>query len=303
MTSNGDGAADRRAWPVAPDVTAPPLEQPTGEIPVLPAAPASPPAWGPGPVAPRRRRAWWLLVAGAVALVVLAAGGTAIWLVHGTGSRRAAAVPSPSGMVGERALAPEPSDAPSGSTAADPNLVADDEFSGTAPDPAKWGVYQSTADNGSSWLRGQVRVGNGELQIVGAGRNPTGKGDVAGGLCWCGPGGDRLYGVWEVRARFEAGAGYGPIVGLYPQGDRTADGSLTFASLPEADRHTLHGYVLWPTGPTARATTGDFTTWHTYRVEWRSTFVKMYVDGRLFSECHDSLACVTACGLVRASRR
>src|SRR5205807_9595382 len=126
--------------------------------------------------------------------------------------------------------------------AGDPNLLGDDEFGGTAPDTAKWGVYHSTSPIGGVWAVSQVRVADGELQIVGTGRNPTGHGNLSGGLCWCGAGGNRLYGIGKVRAKFDAGAGYGTTIGLWPQSDQGgADGAITVAGVPAADRRTLDG--------------------------------------------------------------
>jgi hypothetical protein len=28
--------------------------------------------------------------------------------------------------------------------------------------------------------------------------------------------------------------------------------------------------------------TGDYTAWHTYAVEWRATYVKMWIDGKVY---------------------
>jgi hypothetical protein len=169
------------------------------------------------------------------------------------------------------------STAPAGS----PDLLAFDDFMGTAPD-ARWGLYDSISPIGASWSPSMIRVGDGALRIVGVGTNPTGMGNRSGGLCWCGGGGNRLYGRWEVRARFDAGSGYGQTVGLWPQSDDNADGSITFAESREADKRTLHTYVVWSDGHLRSNETvskGDYTTWHVYSVEWRATFVRITVDG------------------------
>jgi hypothetical protein len=129
-----------------------------------------------------------------------------------------------------------------------------------------------------------VQVSGGELQIAGTGRNPTGAGNVSGGLCWCGKDGNRVYGVWQVRARFEAGAGYGAVVGLWPQSDSQTDGTITFAGAPEPEKHTVHGHLV-SFAPNRRdddrTVAADLTAWHTYRVEWRATYVKMFIDDKV----------------------
>jgi len=201
----------------------------------------------------------------------------------GQPSQRAGAAPAP----------PSPSADPAG------ELVAADDFTGTAPDTARWNLYESTSPNGSSWSPSMVRVNDGELQIVGTGRNPTGQGNVSGGLCWCGTGGNRTYGKWQVRAKFDAGAGYGQIIGLWPQSDKASDGWITFAGVPEADKRRVRGYVVWTKGTritNERTLSGDFTGWHTYTVEWRETYVKMHVDDQLL---YDSTTSGTSVVLPR----
>jgi beta-glucanase (GH16 family) len=82
-------------------------------------------------------------------------------------------------------------------------------------------------------------------------------------------------------------------VGLWPQSDHQTDGGIRFAGPKDADRHTLYGRVTWSTDHLQVSNgmlTGDFTVWHTYTVEWRSTFVKMYVDDKLY---YDSTASAT----------
>lgn len=126
-----------------------------------------------------------------------------------------------------------------------------------------------------------VGVTNGALRITGVGRNPTGKGNVSGGLCWCGHGGRRLYGTWKVRAKFDTGAGYGQVIGLWPTSNDPADGSITLAAAREADKRTARGFVLWRTDrqfSDERVIAGDFTGWHTYTLQWRPGTLRMWVD-------------------------
>jgi beta-glucanase (GH16 family) len=171
-------------------------------------------------------------------------------------------------------------------------LVDADDFSGAAVDKGKWGVYESTSANGSIWSPSAVRTANGELQIIGTGNNPTGKGNVAGGLCWCGANGNRLYGIWQVRTRLDAGAGYGPIIGLWPQSNNgDTEGYISAVNAPAPDRKSLTGRLVWPAGGNdSGPATGNFTVWHTFTIEWRATFVKLYIDGKPYYDSTKSTA-------------
>ena len=293
--------ATQAAGGTLPNQSGPPPVPPGPSFPDARAVPAvsGSPAAGSGGAS--RRRTGWAVLAGVVALVVLGAAVTAVWLSgreSGGPSRTPAADTSTQpGEAGGAFAAPSDSTASSSSAGpsasaskagppTDPNLIGADEFTGPAPDTGKWVVYHSTAPNGGVWAVSQVRVTGGELQIVGAGRNPTGQGNLAGGLCWCGTGGNQIYGIWKVRAKFDAGAGYGPIIGLWPQSDQGArDGSITFATLPGADKRTLDQRVVWSDNGTRVSdgvdVHGDFTGWHTYTVEWRATSVKLSLDDKV----------------------
>ncbi len=268
------------------------------------AAPWAPdPVWEPPvprPVSTRRR--WGKGRLGLVSLLVLAVlsgpAFAAIWLTGTRGSGRPVAVPAESATVSERpaesapplaspagSAQPSRSNPPGQGSGAAGDMVAAEEFSGTAADIARWGIYEDTAANGSTFAASAVRVGGGELQIVGTGKDPTGKGNVSGGLCWCGALGNRTYGKWQVRARFDAGSGYGQIIGLWPQSDSENDGWINVADASQPDKKTVYANVSWFRGGMMSADegslAGDFTAWHTYSVEWRATFVKIYVDDTL----------------------
>jgi endo-1,3-1,4-beta-glycanase ExoK len=205
---------------------------------------------------------------------------------EGSGQAAGAATPSTALPASPSAASSASSASPSpavSSRAATPAVDPTDDFSGAALD-RRWGIYHSTFPNGSSWVKSMVGVRNGELQIVGSGKNPTGKGNVTGGVCWCSAGGNQIYGKWQVRAKFDAGAGYGQIIGLWPQSDKQSDGAVVFAATRDTAKHSLHGYVVWTNGSLVSdggALTGDFTGWHTYTVEWRATYIKVQVDQTL----------------------
>src|SRR5205807_5562556 len=103
------------------------------------------------------------------------------------------------------------------------------------------------ATNGiSRWTSAMVTVGGGELRIAGHGNNPSGSGNVSGGLCWCNGAGDQIYGRWEVRARFEAGTGYGQAILLWPRSNRwPQDGELDFVETPNPSTNVAVATVHW----------------------------------------------------------
>jgi hypothetical protein len=184
--------------------------------------------------------------------------------------------PSPSGTPRAK-LSPSPV----GSSAAPPPAPARDDFTAAALDRTRWSVYGTNGPG--SYSPDMVRVSGGELQVLGAGRNPTAAANKSGGLCWC-VNGNHRYGTWQVRAAFDAGSGYRQVLALWPQSDNGAvDGSISFASDGDAAKKSL-GVVLFPPGGGTSghgSLSGDFATWHVYRVDWRATYVRMYVDDAL----------------------
>ncbi|GIH14486.1 glycoside hydrolase family 16 protein [Rugosimonospora africana] len=267
----------------------------------------------------RRGRAGWLALATA-AVVVLLGGVFAVVKLAGSDGDRApsavtvagsgrpsdAATSAPAGGTGGEQAAAGTSGSPSAGpsrggsspTAANPTHAAakpagpiSDDFT-SALNTSMWNVYGTTA--GSTYNSTMVRVAGGELQVLGAGNSPTASANKSGGLCWCGTNGNRLYGKWQVRARFDAGSGYRQVLELWPQSDNdTADGRIKFAGDTDAAKKTLELSVLQPGG--ARSWTGtrsgDFTAWHTYTVEWRANSVTMSLDG---TQVYDSATSGTA---------
>ncbi|HKT06121.1 MAG TPA: glycoside hydrolase family 16 protein [Rugosimonospora sp.] len=244
------------------------------------------------------------LAAVAAALLVLVGGsGFTVWRLSNRSGAGAPAAAATQGLAAPPPGAPTRQVAggggkarvqgsPAASSSPDPGRVDWDDFTGPL-DTTRWSLYENANANGSLWSHGAIQVTGGELQIVGTGKNPTGKGNVAGGLCWCGTNGDQLYGVWKIRARFDAGAGYSPVLGLWPRTNSAADGYITAVLLPDAGRTLSYGGVVW--GPDSRNdvsdVTGTFTAWHVITIEWRATYVKLYLDGRVY---YDSTRSKTA---------
>ena len=195
----------------------------------------------------------------------------------------------PPGAGPAASAAPIPSDPPPppvpGWTLADY-----DDFSGDRLDRSKWSPYDSTSTNGvSRWSPSMLRVASGELRIAGQGRDPDGDGNVSGGLCWCKH--HQTYGMWQVRARFEAGLGYGQALILWPDSNHwPEDGELDFAEAPTAAKESVAFTVHWGDNNRvdyARAS-GDFTQWHTYTVVWKADSVRMLIDDKTYYDSSTS---------------
>ncbi|AGZ41045.1 SARP family transcriptional regulator [Actinoplanes friuliensis DSM 7358] len=159
-----------------------------------------------------------------------------------------------------------------------------EDFSGTALTPMQWAANQAERENGSSWSPGAVRVGGGEVQISGTGRNPTGAGNVGGAVCWCLDGGIvRTYGVWEVRARFDVGTGYAPALGLYSGVDEDTPGwgFMTMGRFDDGERRVMYPVVRGAGAEPVDGSpvAGDFTDWNTFSIEWRADFVAISLNG------------------------
>lgn len=282
----------------------PPARHARHESPPPDAPPDAPPPAASGPAAlstepfataGRSRRGPLLLAAAVVAALVV--GTLVVVVLRRPAPHVAASAPRASGptaTVDAGALAnpernvtgtgasPSPSPSPSArpSAKASPSAAKAastirDDFTAPTLDTAMWTIY------GSPYSPDMVRVSGGELQILGVGQDPTGAANKSGGVCWC-PNSNHRYGIWQVRARFDAGAGYRPVIQLWPQSNNgPTDGAVDFASDGDAARTTL-GVSVHPAGGGAVVSgnvKGDYTAWHVYRVEWRATFVRMYVDG------------------------
>jgi hypothetical protein len=242
------------------------------------------------PPAPPSRRTGRLVLVAAVTLAVLAGTVVAVKLAWPTHGRVAVAIAGSSSR-GAAGGVPGIGQGPAGGASVSPSTVgngspspvpgqsaAGDEFSGTALDTDKWAVY---GDGGASPLSpDMVGVSGGELQVRGVGRSPTAAGNKSGGLCWCGDGGNQLYGKWQVRARFDAGSGYRQGLTLWPQSDNDAEGSIAFASDADAAKKSLYVVLVPPGGGPAGSVSksGDFTAWHVYTVDWRPGYVRISVD-------------------------
>ena len=165
-------------------------------------------------------------------------------------------------------------------------LVASDEFDGAALDTTKWSPYDSKSSNGiSQWKPSEVGVADGELRITGHGKDPSGKANTSGALCWCRGDGDRTYGLWMARAKFDPGAGFGVAMLLWPQSNVwPQDGELDLVESARPQKNTALSSVHWGSPPSGQRDTGkltgDYTQWHVYAVDWQPDHIKYSIDGQ-----------------------
>jgi beta-glucanase (GH16 family) len=186
------------------------------------------------------------------------------------------------------AQAGAPASAPATSPAAASSInwgkpVFTDNFSGTKLNLKSWGVYNDPQANGTGDPRrtkSSVRVRDGFLELIGHYQKPYG--DVSGGVA---NNLNRTYGRWVVRFRADAGAGYAPVVLLWPQGKNAwpANGEIDMAEITHANRHGagefLHlgkDHFIGKKIPTSV----NFTKWHTLAVDWLPDHVTYWLDGR-----------------------
>jgi hypothetical protein len=152
-----------------------------------------------------------------------------------------------------------------------------DGFNSPQLDLNKWFTYESAKEPKRD--PGLVRVSNGELQLVGS-VNADGK-EVGSGIA---SRFGQMYGRWEVRFRIDKGAGYGPAILLWPDGDGRwpRDGEIDLMEIPKAARSwgTTVAHNGSPDRSRSERVTTDFTQWHTVAVDWLPDLLTFYLDGK-----------------------
>ncbi len=168
-----------------------------------------------------------------------------------------------------------PAPASSSSTPSGWQQVFSDDFNGSSLNENEWGIYEGSGNAGVGYRKREaISVGNGELDI-------TGRGDVAGGLAL---NRNYTYGRFEVRAKTDKGAGYGPATLLWPSSERwPVDGEIDISEVPNGDRHMSGSYLHWgdSNNVIGHESTGDWSQWHTYAVEWEPSKVTFSIDGNV----------------------
>jgi licheninase len=93
------------------------------------------------------------------------------------------------------------------------------------------------------------------------------------------------YGRWEVRFRADAGAGYAPVVLLWPEGQWPLDGEVDLIEIFNGPRRGANEFLHL--GAKNRfigkriPRTVNFTKWHTMAVDWLPDHITFWLDGKM----------------------
>lgn len=160
-----------------------------------------------------------------------------------------------------------------------------DDFTGTgAPDAAVWHhVYAATGQNGGTYDidPAQIAVGGGVCTITTgnvAGTWKTGA-MMTGGTAQGQAG--FLYGQVDIRARADAGQGWGPNLLLWPADDSWPP-EIDILEAPEAAKDKAWAVLHWPPGNNQDGAgyAVDVTQWHVYSLRWQPNLIEWFVDGQ-----------------------
>lgn len=149
--------------------------------------------------------------------------------------------------------------------------ILTEDFSGSSVDPIRWRIYDAP-DGQHPRRAANVRVANGELQLVGERRA---SGGIASRL-------DRWYGRWEVRLRIDRGPGYSGVALLWPQDEQWPEhGEIDLIEVPRGDRasgvSTVHHGAQ--NNLSANRVSSDFSQWHTVAVDFLPDHITFFLDG------------------------
>jgi beta-glucanase (GH16 family) len=158
--------------------------------------------------------------------------------------------------------------------------VFTDNFNGTELSTS-WTVYNDPGAMTPKPKRtpDSVQVRNGSLQLTGHYEKHYGY--VGGGVAYRT---NQTYGRWEIRFRADAGAGYAPVILLWPQSNWPTNGEIDLAEVTNPQRHGAGEFLHL--GITNRfigkhiLPAVDFTKWHTIAVDWLPDHVTFWLDGK-----------------------
>ncbi|MCD0447876.1 glycoside hydrolase family 16 protein [Actinocorallia sp. API 0066] len=172
-----------------------------------------------------------------------------------------------------RAKPPLPGSQPVPRAWGKPVLV--ETFDGNRVDPLKWVVYDSPAGDNPRTRRA-TRVSDGLLRLTGA---EYGGRVLSGGIA---SHASFTYGRFEVRMRADRGAGFAPVLLLWPTIQGQPEwAEINFAEIPDPTRLSTGLFVHKgnPEKVASRLLYRDFTEWHTFGLEWLPTRMSFYIDG------------------------
>jgi beta-glucanase (GH16 family) len=143
-------------------------------------------------------------------------------------------------------------------------------------------MFNGPSSNGAfTWSANNVQVKDGGLVIS---MQHTQTGWTAGGISQGGPG--TRFGLYQIRARAEAGHGVGPVILLWPASNRWPGPELDLMESPDGDRSGVWISQHWRDANGQNALTAttlriDATQWHIYGVDWRPESLNFSIDGAI----------------------
>ncbi len=154
-------------------------------------------------------------------------------------------------------------------------------FNGTRLNKHRWSKYDDPEGKFSGWRRtkASVKVRHGSLEIIGHYQRPYGY--VGGGVSY---NFNRTYGRWVVRFRADRGAGYEPVVLLWPKGTWPDDGEIDMAEIWNAQRDGAGEFLHLgkdnrvAAHPIPRSV--HFSRWQILAVDWLPSHITFWLDGK-----------------------
>ncbi|GLX93083.1 glycoside hydrolase family 16 protein [Herbidospora sp. NBRC 101105] len=153
-----------------------------------------------------------------------------------------------------------------------------DDFTGSGPNKNNWFIYHYPKDR-IPRVREAIQVRNGALEIASGLRGGR---ETYGGLIHK----QRIkYGRWEVRVRADRGAGFRPVVLLWPPEPIAKwpdDGEINLIEMHDgARKKALHFLHFGPNDDKCDwLVRKNFTRWHTVAVDWLPNRITFWVDGK-----------------------
>ncbi len=121
-----------------------------------------------------------------------------------------------------------------------------------------------------------------EVNLTPGQANVSTAGSLSGGMCWCNNAPESLYGRWEVRAKLEGNSDQTPIFIMWPtSNDWPIGGEIDWVQSFSDNLSSLLYSLHWgaDNSQTHEGATGDFSTWHTYTLQWEPDDITVWVDG------------------------
>jgi beta-glucanase (GH16 family) len=159
---------------------------------------------------------------------------------------------------------------------------------------AEYGVDGWGNNEKQYYQKENIEVQDGKLVIEAKQQAVSGKTYTSGKL-WTSPTFNKKYGKFEARMKLPAGEGLWPAFWMMPKdqvyGGWAASGELDIMEargrLPGVVDGTIHYGKGWPNNKAAGdhytfPEGQDFTSFHTYSVEWEPGEIRWYVDGNLY---------------------